>query len=96
MLCKPTLDLFDSMSSFEVMDIKMDARMQRKLPLTPKQAKQSGILLINESLTASHRRSLYEEFLIQFATWSSQTTIISQTLYSCLYIADKTTYEEDK
>ena len=35
MLCKPSLDLFDSMSSFEAMDPKMDTRMHRRLLYTP-------------------------------------------------------------
>ena len=35
MLCKPTLDLFDSMSSIEIMDPKMDIRMKRRLLHTP-------------------------------------------------------------
>ena len=39
MLCKPTLDLFDSMSSIEVMHPKMDIRMKRHLDYTPKEAK---------------------------------------------------------
>ena len=30
MICKPELDLFDTMNCFEVMDPKMDARMHRK------------------------------------------------------------------
>ena len=38
MLCNPNFDLNDSMSSFEVMDPKMDCRMHRKLVLTPKKA----------------------------------------------------------
>jgi hypothetical protein len=36
MLCKETLDLSDTMSCFEVMHIKMDARMQRKEVTTPR------------------------------------------------------------
>jgi len=44
MLCKPTLDLFDSMSSFEAMDPKMDIRMHRILPHKPMEAKQQGLL----------------------------------------------------
>ena len=38
MICKPNLDLNDSMSAFEIMDPKMDGRMHRKLIVTPKQA----------------------------------------------------------
>ena len=34
MLCKPDLDLFDTMSCFEVMDPKMDSRMHRKEVIT--------------------------------------------------------------
>ena len=30
MICKPDLDLYDTMSCFEVMDAKMDSRMHRK------------------------------------------------------------------
>jgi len=38
MLCKPELDLYDTMSCFEVMDPKMDNRMHRRGVKTAKQA----------------------------------------------------------
>ena len=34
MLCKPELSLFDTMSCFEVMDPKMDARIHRREALS--------------------------------------------------------------
>ncbi len=40
MLCKPTLDLFDTMNSFEVMHDKMDSRMHRAKALSVKSAKE--------------------------------------------------------
>jgi len=45
MLCKDELDLFDTMSCFEVMDHKMDSRMHRRESLTPAKAIQNGILI---------------------------------------------------
>ena len=45
MLCLPQLEFFDTMSSFEVMDAKMDSRMHRKEALTIKKAIESGILI---------------------------------------------------
>ena len=45
MLCTPDLELFDTMSCFEVLDPKMDARMHRGLALTPARARQDGILV---------------------------------------------------
>ena len=45
MLCKPDLDMFDTMSCFEVMDAKMDSRMHRKEVTTIKKAVEQGILI---------------------------------------------------
>lgn len=69
MICKPTLDLFDTMSSFEVMDPKMDMRMHRKLVPNLKAAKENKVLLLKDDLTVNHRIALYEEVLVQFSTW---------------------------
>ena len=51
MLCKPDLDMFDTMSCFEVMDAKMDMRMHRKQALTPAKARQDGILVPASQMT---------------------------------------------
>ena len=45
MLCKPDLDMLDTMNCFEVLDPKMDARMHRKSAITPAKARQNGILI---------------------------------------------------
>ena len=45
MLCRPDLELFDTMSCFEVLDRKMDSRMHRAEALTPAKARQSGVLI---------------------------------------------------
>ena len=36
-----------------------------------------------------------EEMLVQFATWQSQSALIAQTLYGCLYTADTKLSRED-
>ena len=38
MLCKPELDMYDTMSCFEVMDKKMDSRVHRNEAMTVKKA----------------------------------------------------------
>ena len=48
MLCKPSMDLFGTMSCFEVMDPKMDARMHRNDTLTLGMAREQGILIPSE------------------------------------------------
>ena len=63
MICKPNLDLFDTMSCFEVMHPKMDARMLRKTIKTPKTLKPAT------DLTDLEKESLFRELLLQFATW---------------------------
>ena len=63
MLCKSNLDLHETMSCFEVMDPKMDARMLRAQVMTPASLKGA------KSLTATERLSLAQELLGQFATW---------------------------
>lgn len=63
MLCKDNLDLFETMSCFEVMDPKMDARMVRKDVTTPKSLRAAP------ELTPTERQSLVQELLLQFATW---------------------------
>ena len=56
MLCQPQFDLNDPMSSFEVMDPKMDSRMHRKQAMSIKVATEKGILLTEFS--DSHRHAL--------------------------------------
>jgi hypothetical protein len=90
MLCKPTLDLFDTMNSFEVMHDKMDSRMHRAAALTVKAAKEQGI--IAAELTDQHRHALVSELLVHFATWQDQNALLLQTLYSCIYLTDRKLY----
>jgi hypothetical protein len=45
MLCLPELELFDTMNSFEIMDVKMDSRMHRKTALSIKTATEKGIFV---------------------------------------------------
>ena len=45
MLCKPDLEMYDTMNTFEVLDPKMDCRMHRNLALTPAKAREQGILI---------------------------------------------------
>ena len=69
MLCKPDLDLFDTMSCFEVMDPKMDARMHRKDVPNVQKAVENGSLIKADLLTDKHKVALFQEFMVQFATW---------------------------
>ena len=64
MICKPNLDLFDTMSSFEVMDPKMDMRMHRKLVPTLKAAKENKVLLMKDELNVIHKQAIFEEILV--------------------------------
>ena len=59
MLCKPDMDLFDTMSCFEVMDPKMDARMHRKDIRTVKTAVDDGTLIQADLLTDKHKTALF-------------------------------------
>ena len=59
MLCKPDLDLYDTMSCFECMDPKMDARMHRNEVLTPAKARDQGILIPAAELTPSQKHALF-------------------------------------
>ena len=76
MLCKPDLDLFDTMSCFEVMDPKMDARMHRKDVQTVQKAVDEGVLIQADKLSFKHKHALFQEFLVQFATWQDQVALI--------------------
>lgn len=58
MICKPNLDLFDTMSCFEVMHPKMDARMLRRDVKTPRSLKPAT------ELTDAERESLFRELLV--------------------------------
>lgn len=73
LLAKPDFDLFETMSSFEVMDPKMDMRMARKEALHPKQAIAKGILITDRELSPAELQALLQEFFIQIATWQDQT-----------------------
>ena len=64
MICKPNLDLFDTMSSFEVMDPKMDMRMHRKLVPALKAAKENKVLLMKDELNVIHKQAIFEEMLV--------------------------------
>ena len=85
MLCKPDLELFDTMSCFEVLDKKMDSRAHRNEALTVKKAINYGIL--KENLSPEELHALLQELIIQFATWQDQAPLIQQTVYSNLYLA---------
>ena len=56
MLCKPELDMFDTMSCFEVMDKKMDSRVHRNDAMTVKKAIQKDIL--KEELSTGQQHAL--------------------------------------
>ena len=58
MLCKPELSLFDTMSCFEVMDPKMDARIHRREALSQQKAKANGILKPVEGLSNDEKHAL--------------------------------------
>ena len=57
------------MSSFEVMDPKMDMRMHRKDALTPAKARKDGIIIAATAFTSAHKHAFLQEMLCQFATW---------------------------
>lgn len=52
------------MSSFEVMDTKMDIRMKRFESLTPQKAIEKGILITNRELTSAEKLALLDETFI--------------------------------
>jgi hypothetical protein len=63
MLCKPNLDLNETMSSFEVMHPKMDARMKRhQIP------KPQSLKAVKE-LCDGEKQALFKEILVQIANW---------------------------
>ena len=64
MLCKPEMELFDTMSSFEVMDPKMDARMHRKSVPNVQKAVDNGILIKADLLSGKHKQALFQEFIV--------------------------------
>ena len=76
MLCKPNLDMFDTMNCFEVLDPKMDTRMHRKLALTQAKARQNGILIDAQELSDAQKRALMQELVVQFATWQDQAPLL--------------------
>jgi len=94
MLCKPSFDLFDSMNSFEAMHDKMDSRMHRASALTLKVARETGI--IAPELTDNHRHALLCDLLAHFATWQEKNALLVQSLFSCIYLADRTLFENDE
>ena len=64
MLCKPNMDLFNTMSCFEVMDAKMDARMHRGESLTLSKAREQGILIPAEELSSAQIHALMQELMV--------------------------------
>ena len=64
MICETNFDLNDTMSSFEVMDSKMDIRMKRFESLIPSKAIEKGILITNRELTSAEKLALLDESFI--------------------------------
>ena len=64
MLCRPGLDLADTMSCFEVMDPKMDSRMHRKTVMTVPKAQAAGILVKPCEMSVNQKHALFQEFLV--------------------------------
>lgn len=51
MLCKPNMDLFETLTCFEVQDKKMDCRMHRATALNPKKASEDGVFVPAQDLS---------------------------------------------
>ena len=59
----------ETMSSFEVMDQKMDIRMKRFESLIPQRAIEKGILIVDRELTDQEKLALIDEMFIQISIW---------------------------
>ncbi|CDW89048.1 n-alpha-acetyltransferase auxiliary subunit [Stylonychia lemnae] len=94
-LAKNDFDLNESMSAFEVMDLKMDMRLRRKEYLHPKMAIQTGLLKIENSLSLEEQIAVLNEFMIQFSCWQKYNVSVQQTIYSCYYLIKREYYEKN-
>ena len=83
----------ETMTSFEMMDKKMDMRLQRNNLVTNNKELISNFEEMgNEFLTQGKKLSLMRELILQFATWQDQVGHLQQTVYSCLYLTKKKYY----
>ena len=91
MMCPQDFDFEETMSSFELMDAKMDLRLRGDLVMK----NNKGILdffASGEEMTLGQKHALMRELLLHFATWQDQIVTLQQSVYSCLYLTKKEFY----
>ena len=92
-LNQETFNWEEVMTSFEVMDKKMDQRVKRNEVLDQKSAlikelESAG----NQALSQSKKLALMRELLLQLATWQDQVTHLQQSIFSNLLLTRKSYY----
>lgn len=94
MLLNPkTFNWEEVMTSFEVMDHKMDLRMKRNAVVEQKRELiQELEAMPQEPLSQSKKLALMRELLLQFATWQERVTHLQQSIFSNLFLTRKSYY----
>ena len=87
-------DLFETMSAFELMDPKMDLRIDRGEVLNSKKAIQEGIIDPKRSLSHHEMLALMNRILRETASWLSGSQM-QQSLYTCLLFSSKSLLENN-
>lgn len=54
----------ESMSAFEVMDLKMDMRLKRKEFMHPRVAIEKGVIIVDKELSLEEQLAVLNEFMI--------------------------------
>ena len=88
MLLNPkTFNWEEVMTSFEVMDHKMDLRMKRNEVFEQKRELiQELEAMAQEPLSQSKKLALMRELLLQLATWQERVTHLQQSIFSNLFL----------
>jgi hypothetical protein len=80
------------MNGFELMDPKMDSKVNIQHSFSPQKAKDNGT--IKDTWTNSELLAILNTFLIQEARWLKGTSTVS-SIYSCQLLADPSLYQSN-
>lgn len=93
MICSPDFDFEETMTSFELMDDKMDIRKGRhELKVKHKELLRSLDEGAFEPLSVGRKIAFMRELFLQFATQQQCIANLQQTVYSCLTLSKKEYY----
>lgn len=96
MVCDESFSFDETMSSFELMDLKMDQRFQRKIVMEQKGHLLDYLDKNSSTLSQGQKLALMRELLVQFATWQDQIGNLEQTIYCNLFLTRKKFYQSSR